>query len=60
MFVLLVLYKLIQNLNSLNRPFKQSLANRKTNSPKKIKITPYLTTYRTTCTINMFYRLLVD
>ncbi len=34
MLVLLVLYKLIQNLNNLNRPFKQLLANRKTNNTK--------------------------
>jgi hypothetical protein len=57
MFFFLLIYMLIQKLNSLMRPFKQSLANMYINSPT-IQKTNYL--LQTTCSTNyLFYQLLV-
>jgi len=39
---------------------KQSLASKKINSAKISKLTPYLTTYPTTSSTNLFCKLLVD
>ncbi len=48
-------------LNSLNRLFKQSLTNIITNSPKKFKMTPCLTTCPTPYFVNyMFCKLSFD